>query len=149
MSTWLLIFIFLFDNDDTRSSKRHVALHSFIFLLKCFSKTFFIRCNSVFFKIILIWIRFKQNVNGNTAQHASCSHRFTWECDGSSWPKLYHHTVWPCHVRYLQIPCRWKHKQVRKLVAGLTAYLLKERWYFCVHFHFRKQRSPQAQDNFT
>ena len=32
-----------FDNDDMKSSKRHAVLLSLIFLLKCFSKSFFIR----------------------------------------------------------------------------------------------------------
>ena len=32
-----------FDNDDMKSSKRHVILLSLIFLLKCFSKSFLIR----------------------------------------------------------------------------------------------------------
>ena len=31
-----------FDNDDKKSSKRHAVLLSLIFLLKCFSKSFFI-----------------------------------------------------------------------------------------------------------
>ena len=32
-----------FDNDDMKSSKRHVILLSLIFLLKCFSKSFLIK----------------------------------------------------------------------------------------------------------
>ena len=37
-----LVIIYSFDNDDMKSSKRHVLLVSLIFLLKCFSKLFFI-----------------------------------------------------------------------------------------------------------
>ena len=35
--------IYSFDNDDMKSSKRHVILLSLIFLLKCLSKSFFIK----------------------------------------------------------------------------------------------------------
>ena len=40
-----LFLIYSFDNDDMKSSKRHVILLSLIFLLKCLSKSFFIRNN--------------------------------------------------------------------------------------------------------
>ena len=38
-----LILINSFDNDDMKSSKRHVVLVSLIFLLKCSSKSCFIK----------------------------------------------------------------------------------------------------------
>ena len=37
-----LFLIYSFDNDDMKSSKRHVVLVWLIFLLKCVSKSFFI-----------------------------------------------------------------------------------------------------------
>ena len=37
---------FRFDNNDMRSSKRHVTFFSFIFLLKCFSKSILKRNNN-------------------------------------------------------------------------------------------------------
>ena len=37
-----LLLIYSFDIDDMKSSKPHVVLLSFIFLLKCLSKSFFI-----------------------------------------------------------------------------------------------------------
>ena len=37
-----LFLIYSFDNNDMKSSKRHVVLVSLIFLLKCVSKSFFI-----------------------------------------------------------------------------------------------------------
>ena len=39
-----------FDNDDMKSSKRHAVLLSLIFLLKCFSESFFIVILVVFFQ---------------------------------------------------------------------------------------------------
>ena len=46
-----LFLIYSFDNDDMRSSKRHVVLLSLIFVLKCLSKSFLIRslkrCNGL------------------------------------------------------------------------------------------------------
>jgi len=39
----LLFLIYSFGNDDMKSSKRHVILLTLIFLLKCFSKSFFIK----------------------------------------------------------------------------------------------------------
>ena len=38
-----LFLIYSFHNDDIKSSKHHVVLLSLIFLVKCFSKSFFIR----------------------------------------------------------------------------------------------------------
>ena len=39
-----------FDNDDMKLSKRNAVLLSLIFLLKCFSKSFFINNNNNFLK---------------------------------------------------------------------------------------------------
>jgi len=57
-----LFLIYLFDNDDMKSSKRHVVLLSLIFLLTCFSKSFFIKyrvarnfCGSLILRIRAIF----------------------------------------------------------------------------------------------
>ena len=41
------LHFYSFDNDDMKSSKRHVILLSLIFLLKCFSKSFLIKLGRI------------------------------------------------------------------------------------------------------
>ena len=49
-----LFLIYSFDNDAMKSSKRHVVLLSLIFLLKCLSKSCFIRGNNPWKKLDLL-----------------------------------------------------------------------------------------------
>ena len=50
-----LLLIYSFDSDDLKSSKGHAVLPSLIFLLKCLSKSFFIR-SLIYAKLIKVML---------------------------------------------------------------------------------------------